>query len=129
MMAYSTGDGAHHMSTDPYMPVRVYKNQGDAVALYATSYTADLLVPSFKKYVAITGVVDPVKHDIDMNAPQLIELNKAANLNQVFDGKQQKVVVKYSELPEGTYRLTYISVDYRGISTMQNYFLKVLASK
>ena len=120
MMAYSVGSGAHHMSNDIYMPVTV-TGAGDAFEIITSSYNGDVLVPSYKKYVAITGVVNP---DMTISSDNLAALNTAAGLNQVYDGTLQKCVMKVTDqLKNKTLRLTYVSVDYRGMCSMENYYL------
>ncbi|MCH5235191.1 MAG: hypothetical protein J1E16_07835 [Muribaculaceae bacterium] len=132
-MAYSTGDGLHHLSNDIYMPNTVNPAKGNTLELYATSYTGDVLVPAYKKYVAITGIVNADKTVDALDPSYLKQLNNNASvedanyaLNQVFDGAQQKTVLNVAGLPAGTYRLTYIAVDYRGMCSADNYYIEVL---
>ena len=117
MMAYNAGDGVHHLSTDPNCPVTARTANGDGLELYASSYTGDVVVPSYKKYVAITAVD---------GAQASKEVNAQAGLNKVFPGNQQRIAVNVKGLEGKTLTLTYISVDYRGVCSMQNYYVRVL---
>ena len=125
MMAYSGGNGVHHMSNDIYYPI-VYntaKYPGDAIELIVSSYNGEVLVPSYKKYVAITGVVYPGGV---VSTEGLAELNAAVGLNQVYPGTQQRIVLGNVDALKGQkVRLTYVSVDYRGMCSMENYYLLV----
>ena len=119
MMAYSTGDGAHHLSTDYYSPVKFNSKEGDAFSLFATSYTGDVVIPSYKKWVAITQV--------DGDYTKVGSLNDGQTyLNKVLPGHQQRVPVKItSEMVGHTLTISYVSVDYRGVCSMQNYYVYV----
>ena len=123
MMAYSAGDGAHHLSTDPIMGTPVNISNGEAIELITSSYTGDILVPSFKKYVAITGIVG--KNGM-ISTNGLDVLNRTAGLNQVYEGSHQRVAMKVDHLIKNTtYRLTYVSLDYRGMCSMNNYYIYI----
>ena len=119
---YSDGEGHyHHLSTTPYDPVRVEAPNGeyDAIEILATSYTADVVVPSYLKYVAVTEV---------NGQPATVQQNKDCGefVNVVLPGQSQRVPVKVSQFKSGdTFTLTYVSVDYSGVCSMQNYYLKI----
>ena len=120
VMLYSDGKAHYHiLSTDPNSPTVVDpKDAGDAIELLAASYTADLAVPSYAKYVAITAV-DGVEASISDN------VKGGSNLNTVFPGQVHRVPVKVSNFSGKTLTITYVSVDYHGVCSMQNYYVKV----
>ena len=122
MVAYSLGDGAHHLSNDIYMPDTFYLSDGNKLSLVTTSYNADLVVPSYKKYIAITGVVNS---DKTISTDNIVSLNQQAGLNKVYSGHQERVEMNLSALQGKTVRVSYISVDYRGMCSMENYYLTV----
>ena len=117
---YQEEDGVHFMSNDIKMPKTFYAKNGD-VDLLATSYNGDIAVPSFKKYIAITGVVE----GNTISESGLAALNSAAGLNKVFSGHEVKVKMNVAGLVGKTVRLTYLSVDYRGECSMEHYYVTV----
>ena len=118
---YSAGDGRyHHLSTDPKDPTRVAPaNGGDAIEILASSYTGDVVVPSYAKYVAITGI---------NGGPAKISDNAKAGekVNTVLPGQVHRVPVKVNGFNSGdVLTITYVSVDYHGVCSMQNYYVMV----
>lgn len=79
---------------------------GDAVSVYVTSYTADLIAPSYRKWVGVTKVGD---------ATLLQEEN--------IEGRQNEIALK--ALPAGSYRLIYSSLDYHGTERTRIYYFNV----
>ncbi|MCH5236246.1 MAG: hypothetical protein J1E95_00400 [Muribaculaceae bacterium] len=128
MMAYNAGDGLHHLSTTKASPTKISgaaKVGGEpGIELFATSYNADILVPSFKKYVAITGAWENNKECL---FEEIVEFNKqcAGSLNQVLSGEEQRVAMGVSPLKGHTVELTYISLDYHGTCSMRQYYIYV----
>lgn len=123
MMAYSDGNGSlHHLSTTLTDPSRFVQGSGDAIELYPTSYTAELIAPSFKKYLAITRAFRGTT-PVAINAKTVSE---NAGLNQVIPGRQQRVALKANALEKGlTYEIVYTSLDYRGYTSTRLYYLTV----
>ncbi|MCH5231062.1 MAG: hypothetical protein J1F43_04630 [Muribaculaceae bacterium] len=85
--------------------------------MYLTSYNAEFIVPSFKKYVAITAI----------NGQAAKAADNTGNLNTVLPGYTNKVTVN---LPANAksgdiLTITYMSLDYRGNTSMQNYYVRV----
>ena len=119
-MIYSDGAGHyHHLSTDSKCPTYVDPAKGDAIELLATSYTGDVVVPSYAKYVAITKVNNR-EATVDDNA------KGGEMLNVVLPGVTQRVPVKVSGFNKGdVLKITYLSVDYHGLCSMRNYYVKV----
>lgn len=123
MMAYSDGNGSlHHLSTTLTDPSRFVQGSGNAIELYPTSYTAELIAPSFKKYLAITRAFRGTT-PVAINAKTVSE---NAGLNQVIPGRQQRVALKANALEKGlTYEIVYTSLDYRGYTSTRLYYLTV----
>lgn len=123
MMAYSTGNGdLHHLSTTLTDPSRFVQGSGNAIELFATSYTGELVAPSYKKYVAITRAFNG-KTPVSINAN---EVSNNAGLNKVIPGRQQRVALNASALQKGlTYEIVYTSLDYRGYTSTRLYYVTV----
>ncbi|MDE6400120.1 MAG: hypothetical protein K2L68_04580, partial [Muribaculaceae bacterium] len=123
MMAYSTGNGdLHHLSTTLTDPSRFVQGSGNAIELFATSYTGELVAPSYKKYVAITRAFNG-KTPVSINAN---EVSNNAGLNKVIPGRQQRVALNASALKKGlTYEIVYTSLDYRGYTSTRLYYVTV----
>lgn len=125
MMAYMGNDDAiHRLSTtaDDATPLAV----GNNMELFATSYTAELIVPSFKKYVAVVDAFktnDPNDH----NLTYAKNANETEYLNEIRPGEQQRFCLDGSKLVKGyTYKVVYSSLDYRGFTSTQVYYVKAI---
>lgn len=114
-MAYEDGNGVPHMlSTNKNIPSYFSAKGGDAIQLFATSYTGDIVTPSYKKYVA---VVESSNNDI-------AAVNAASKyLNKVISGRQH--IVDMTGFKKGNYTILYTSVDYRGNTSSRLYYLTV----
>lgn len=118
-MAYEDGNGDLHMLSNNENVPSQFVNGNGATELFATSYTAEIAAPSFKKYIAITKATKD-----DGTALDIKTANQAAGLNQVFPGRQQRIAVK--GLQSGvTYEILYSSLDYRGKTSSRVYYLHV----
>lgn len=123
MMAYNSMNGETHLSTDWNYPV-TYNTAGvsdPGFKIYATSYTGDVVTPSYKKWVAITQVDGNYQYNgIDaMNAA-------SEDLNTVVSGTKQAFGIKVTDAMKGhKLTITYASVDYRGKTSIQNYYVVV----
>lgn len=119
-MLYTAGDGSfHQVSNASAMPTALVLNGGDAVKLTATSYTYDMIVPSFRKYIAVTNVYDTNTRVTDNTLLQ--ETNAAPYLNEIIDGTQSEVALK---LKAGyTYEIVYSSLDYHGITSTRKFYI------
>ena len=121
LMAYKANDGIHHTSNDAKMPTKV-KGSG-YVTLYTTSFTGDMVVPSYKKFVAITKAT---KNGEAVSTETLKSLNKEAGtqFNTVLSGTNQEVFLKASALSGYTVEISYLSVDYHGNCSMRTYYMQ-----
>ena len=120
MAIYSASDGPHHLSTDYYAPTHFKYEAGKGFTVFATSYNGDVVIPSFQKWVGITQV----------NGQTVTDANAGQEyLNKVLPGRQQRVGVYFTSALEKyigkTLTLTYVSVDYRGMCSMQNYYITI----
>ena len=98
-----------------------FVGNGQAFKLYLSSYTAELIVPACKKYVAISAV----KGD---DTRSLADINSAAGeeFNTVLDGNKIVVSVPAAALKSGNvYEFTYQALDYRGYTSTKKFYIEV----
>lgn len=77
----------------------------------ATSYTAELLAPAYKKCISVT------------KKPSGATVT-GVNLDKVVNGDVQKIGFEADK--EGVYELTYKAVDYSGIEASKKFYVKVV---
>ena len=77
----------------------------------ATSYTAELLAPAYKKCITVT------------NKPSGATVT-GVNLDKVVNGDVQKIGFEADK--EGVYELTYKAVDYSGVEASKKFYVKVV---
>lgn len=120
-MLYSANDGAfHQVSNSSVMPTTLVLNGGDGITLHPTSYTYDMIAPSFKKYVAVTKVYD-TKTGVTDEVLTKAANNEAGLLNTVFPGNYTDVALK---LTKGyTYEIVYSSLDYHGVTSTRKFYI------
>lgn len=120
-MLYSANDGAfHQVSNSSVAPTTFVLNGGDGITLHPTSYTYDMIAPSFKKYVAVTKVYD-TKTGVTDEALTKAANNEAGLLNTVFPGNYTDVALK---LTKGyTYEIVYSSLDYHGVTSTRKFYI------
>ena len=102
-----------------------YFNQagGNSIELFATSYTAELVAPSYLKFVAVTRAWNV---NTKTEAPAVAkDVNTASeHLNVVRPGRQQRFGL--TGLKSGyKYEIVYTSLDYRGYTSTNLYYLTV----
>lgn len=122
-MLYSANDGAfHQVSNSSVAPTTLELNGGDGITLHPTSYTYDMIAPSFKKYVAVTKVYDN-KTGVTNETLTKEANDKAGLLNTVFPGNYTDVALK---LTKGyTYEIVYSSLDYHGVTSTRKFYIMV----
>lgn len=122
MIAYEGANGSLHlMSNDKVVPSS-FTAAGGGTKLYLTSYTAELLAPAYKKYIAVVDYVQPdgITHDA--------AVAKAVNngneyFNTVIDGKQ--FAVPFAPTQKGTYTIYYSAIDYSGFIASGRFYVTV----
>ena len=86
----------------------------NGAVLVPTTYTAELVVPIYKKYVAITAV--------DGSTANLAAAN-TGDLNKVLDGGVR--AVEFNGESGKTYEVTYAALDYAGYVSTAKYYVTV----
>ena len=96
---------------------------GKDALLFPTSYTADIVVPAYKKYVAFTKVNGASDSE---QAALLSQLNTGDYLNQVLDGNTKAIKLNVPSSFSGkTLELTYSALDYSGWSSTRKFYIYV----
>lgn len=120
VMLIKTADGFSKVSQAYNAPTRI---SGTAATLVATSYTAEVLAPSYKKLVGVTNVI---KNGASAKAGNsecksvLDEVN-SGDLATVVDGGQIKF---YANFKKGyTYEILYTAVDYHGLVDAKKFYV------
>lgn len=112
-MLYTTQSGSWNiLPTEKVGAVYLKLDGGKASTTFiATSYTAELLAPAYKKYVHVTSAPAGAKAT-------------GMNLNQVIDGNTYKI--GFEATVPGTYGITYEAVDYSGKTVSKTFYVKVI---
>ena len=90
-----------------------------AVTLFPTTYNLELLVPTYKKYVAVTDVFNPDGSNADIQLAK--DANNGKNLNKVIDGNTTCTLAGKTDY---IYEVTYTAVDYAGHVAIRKYYVK-----
>lgn len=115
----------HPMSNAKGWPT-ILTGDGEGVELSISSYTGEILAPSFMKYVAVTNVYRDDK-DADTD-PELMKALQHANnvegFNEVISGDRYAVVFSPDKSVKGAvYEIVYSSLDYYGSISQRKYYV------
>ena len=106
VLLYADGNGAGRISESPIAPTRLNLNgKSEASILFvATSYSAELLAPAYKKYISVEG--------------------QGASFDQsgVIDGATN--IIRFTAKP-GKYTIKFDAVDYYGEQREKTYYVEV----
>lgn len=89
-------------------------SQGATATLILSSYTAELLAPAYKKYVAVTEAP---------SAAAKSAANASGNFNTVLDGNT--LTVHFTPSEKGEYEIAYAAVDYSGKVAIRKFYIEV----
>jgi len=122
MVAYEGADASMHlMSNDKAVPSS-FAAAGGGTKLYLTSYTAELLAPAYKKYIAVVDYVKPDGITHDASVATAVN-NGNEYFNTVIDGKQ--FAVPFAPTQKGTYTIYYSAIDYSGFIASSRFYVTV----
>ena len=122
MVAYEDANGSLHlMSNDKAIPSR-FAAAGGGTKLYLTSYTAELLAPAYKKYIAVVDYVKPDGTTHDDSVAQAVNSGNEY-FNTVIDGTQ--LAVPFAPTQKGTYTIYYSAIDYSGFIASGRFYVTV----
>ena len=124
-MYFETADGQYHaVSQDPTW-YTTFSGANEYV-VYPTTYTAELIAPSYKKFIGITNVFKGEESAQDGNAEckkVLDDTNKAMGL-EIMDGDTRAIAFK----PAATgykYEIFYAALDYSGKISQHKFYIYV----
>jgi hypothetical protein len=129
-LLYKTTSGSLAVvSTAKAFPTQVTVSGGSAMELLPTTYTAEILAPAYKKYVAVTNVFNGSKSAQDGDAQckaALAAANETEFFNTVIDGNQRVVAFTSGSQYSGyIYEVTYTALDYTGVESSKKFYLQI----
>lgn len=127
-MFYKNANGIGIVSQSKTDPTVFVNAGGSAFDLYATSYTAEIVAPAFKKMVACVNVIDNATGEYLSNGRELAKAfnNTSNDLARVLDGTRFGIVIPGSALQAGkTYEIMYQALDYSGFTSTRKFYIKV----
>lgn len=120
--------GDYFMSNNPAKPTEIVKDGGEGFIAYATTYTAEVAAPSYRKLVAVANVIDNAtgKTAADAQA-QCVTINGDAKyMAEVVPGYQKRFVIPTKNMKPGyTYEILYTAVDYQGTTSTARFYVTV----
>jgi len=124
-MIVDTFEGAKLCSSSRYAPTAV----SHRIALYPTTYNAEVLTPAFKKYVVVTNVfnADDLNQDISGHygcKSEMIRVNSHDAMNVVLPG-YTRGIYNVELNPGYVYEISYLSVDFLGEGSNKVFYVKV----
>ncbi len=122
LLVYEGADNSMHpMSTDKNYPSTFVGGSGN-ITLYPTSYSAELLAPAYKKFVA---VVNAWANDDASKATvqSAIDAANSEDFKTVFDGSQYGI--NFAGQAGYTYEIYYSGIDYDGYISAQRFYVTV----
>lgn len=123
-MLVKTTDGFSMLSTIKGKP-SVF-NSASAV-LVPTSFNAEILAPAFKKYVAVSNVIDAATgnnaYDGDATCVSVLKAANSGDLNKVLEGSTREVA--FNGQAGYIYEIIYSAVDYDGFISNSKYYVKI----
>ncbi len=122
-MLYEANGAYHQLSNSAALPSQARINGGNAIVLFPTSYTAEILAPSYKKYVAVSKVWangDATRTNV---ASVMKDANDQTYMNEISDGGRLSVPLKVQA--GYTYEIIYSALDYQGYSSTRRFYLEV----
>lgn len=132
-MLYEGEDGGLGLLGNSKSLYYVSMEAGSSAVLHPTTYTAELVVPCAKKFVAVTNVYSGATDDegalADSSLKELmIEANQSSDyINTVLDGNTRAIEFT---IPSGAesgqiFEITYAAVDYHGYTSYNKYYIGV----
>ena len=118
------GNGEFHFLSNSRVAPSVFNCSGStgAIVLYPTSFNAEILVPAYKKFVAVTNVWDNTTGAEVASKVTAANTNNA-NFNTVLDGNRYGVAFQAEK--GYTYEIFYSALDFSGKISQRKYYVTV----
>lgn len=128
MFYNAVNGGDYFLSNNPAQPTVFKNNGGSGITVYATTYTAEVLAPAFKKVVAVANVLGADGKPVADAVAQASAINKKAAgvLATVVDGQRKRFAIPTADMKKGlTYEILYTALDYHGVTATQRFYIAV----
>ncbi len=125
---YQTNGRVHIVSMSKNDPTILVNAGGDAFTVYPTTYTAELLVPVYKKFVACTNVYDADGNQVaDAKVQADLVNKKSPRLAIVLDARSYRIPITVKNVLKAgkTYEFVYQALDYSGKTSTKKFYIKV----
>ena len=118
------GNGEFHFLSNSRVAPSVFNCSGStgAIVLYPTSFNAEILVPAYKKFVAVTNVWDN-NTGAEVASKVATTNNNNANFNTVLEGNRYGVAFQAEK--GYTYEIFYSALDFSGKISQRKYYVTV----
>lgn len=104
------------------IPSWMPKVKAGTISLIPTSYTLELFAPAYKKFVAITDVLDANGNPLSEAAAKAeATAASGSNMKQIISGITE---VTMTGKKGYIYEVSYAAVDYRGMSTCNQFYIR-----
>ncbi|MDE6511582.1 MAG: hypothetical protein K2L00_05770, partial [Muribaculaceae bacterium] len=126
-MFYNQADSKFGMISNKKGDPTIFKGAKGNVGLYASSYTAELVAPAFKKFVAVSNVYNADGSNMDATAAEaLVKKANQGNFNKVMDGYTVRYSLPVSNLEKNKiYEIVYQGLDFHGVTSTQKFYITV----
>jgi len=125
-LLYDKNDAFHPMSATRKIPSIVEGTT--TLELCPTSLTADILAPAYRRFVAVTNVIDPeTRKSAQKNDDTCLGVLKNANQNSInmCDVIESNVSVTFNATPGYIYEIAYSAIDYQGYISTRRFYVHV----
>ncbi len=122
---YKMGNDYGILSGKASDPTPFIQAGGDALTVYLSSYTGELIVPACRKYIAITGVYNKAGKPEILNGSINDKLGAEFN-NGMVTGNRIVFKIPAGVLTSGkVYEFTYQALDYHGYTSTKKFYIEV----
>ena len=114
LVVYEGRDNSLHPMSNVSGVPSVFTGGSGHIQLFITSYTAELLAPAYKKYIAV--VAGPGSDAVNT-------ANSGDGFNTILEGNT--LTVDFNAPATGDYTIYYSAIDYHGHVTAQRFYVRV----
>jgi len=127
VLIYKGADGNYHQMSNSSSVPTIFTGTG-SIALMPTSYTAEIVTPAYKKFVAVTDVINGTASARGGDATCVSVLQQTNNdneyLNTVLEGGRYEIA--FAPAQSGyTYEIAYSAIDYDGWISTRKFYVTV----